>query len=100
MAEVNPDQTGAHVEFQTIPRLYINAVRASFSYYDFQLILGNSALDNLGEEANLIVEPRFVVQMAPQHYKVLASMLSDQLEKYEKQFGKIPGPPTKKKPNE
>lgn len=63
MATDHPNQEEAGRGFESIPRGYINAVRVSHTYYDFQLILGNSALDNLGEKPSLLVEPRFVVQM-------------------------------------
>lgn len=98
MAEDKPEEAGAQGGFASIPRLYVNAVRTSFTYYDFQLMLANAALDNMGEQANLVVEPRFIVQMAPEHCKVLVSMLADQIDKYEKQFGTIRRPPTEKKP--
>ena len=85
-------------DFKDIPRGYINALRATHTYYDFQLVLGNATSNDKGDELIMVVEPRFLAQMAPQHFKIMVSVLVGQLEAYEKLFGTIPLPPPEMNP--
>ncbi|NMC43481.1 MAG: DUF3467 domain-containing protein [candidate division Zixibacteria bacterium] len=76
-------------EFLNIPRIYSNAVKVSRSLYDFQLIFGNAVMNNLGDEPKQIVEAKHIVQLSPQHFKVLCHIFNKQLAAYEKEFGEI-----------
>lgn len=78
--------------FVQIPRVYSNAVKVSFSLYDFQLVFGNASLNNLVEEPQQVVTATFITQLSPQHAKVLSRILVKQLARYEKQHGEIAVP--------
>lgn len=88
MAE-NEKRTPTDEAFAQIPRIYSNAVKVSFSLYDFQLVFGNASLNNLADEPQQVVTAAFIAQLSPQHVKVLSRILVKQLERYEKQHGEI-----------
>lgn len=90
--ELSPDDL-----FMNIPRVYSNAVKVSRSFYDFQLIFGNVAVNNLGDKPKQLIEPKFIAQLSPQHFKILTQILNKQLQQYEKEYGPISDPPEAKK---
>lgn len=72
-----------------IPRIYSNAVKIVSSFYDFQLLFGSGIINVLEENSTQIIESKFLVQLSPQHYKVLLNSMQNQLDEYEKKFGEI-----------
>ncbi len=82
--------------FVTIPKVYSNTIKVNFTLFEFQMIVASATINSVAEPAYQIVEPKFILQMSPQHFKVLSEVLARQLEKYEKQFGVISIPEEKK----
>lgn len=89
MESMDNQKHSADQEFLGISRIYSNAIRVSRSLYDFQLIFGNSVMNNLADEPRQIVEAKCIVQLSPQHFKVLCQIFDKQLAAYEKEFGEI-----------
>lgn len=61
---------------------YCNGVSVTTNIYDFTLQLTQNLGDDYKEIATVI--------MSPQHTKILAELLTNSLNEYEKQYGKIP----------
>gem|GEM_PF-5605329 len=74
---------------ENLARIYSNSVKLSVSLYDFQLIFGNSALDSLSENQQIVVQPQILIHMSPQHFKAMMEILNSHLKKYEETFGEI-----------
>ena len=91
----NKDDLNQQIEnsFLALPKIYSNAVKISRTFDDFQIIFGHRTLDVLREKPLMIVEARALIQLSPQHFKLLVKAVSEQLAKYEKEFGIIQTPP-------
>jgi len=92
MAQEKNDLIDENADFLSIHRGYINAVKIGHGLYEFQLILSNTSMNPLVEKPQMIDAPQFVAQMSPQHFKILARMVVDQVKKYEDEFGTIQVP--------
>jgi len=80
-----------------IPHYYINLVTVTHNFFEFQLIMGKGVDNPIVERPYRAVEPQCILQMSPQHLKVLFSIIDKQLTKYEEKFGKIPDAPEPQK---
>jgi hypothetical protein len=83
MAEQVPQQFTKSEDFKSI---YSNNVQFTFSPWDVIFVFGEnqSLKDNI-----LLVEQKMKVVMSPQHAKVFAQVLAEQVAKYEQTFGTI-----------
>jgi len=84
-----PQQNTKAADFKSI---YANNVQLFMSPWDVAFVFGEnqSVKDNI-----LMVEQSVRVVMSPQHAKVFAQVLNDQIGRYETTFGtiQIPSPP-------
>ena len=87
MSEQDEKQTPS---VAALPRFYCNFVKITHSVYDFQIVLGTQSAEVTSDEMTTLVEPKVLVHMSPQHVRVVAEMLQEQLRKYESVFGAIP----------
>ena len=71
------------------PTLYCNNVQMRISAWDICLFMGEIVEANA--EA-LVVKNKTTVYMSPQHAKVFAQMLTNNIAEYERVIGKIPNP--------
>ena len=72
---------GNQINEQPIPEIYTNSVQTIISPYEFLLQMG---LETQGK-----VQSICNVRMSPQHAKILASILQQSIENYEKNIGEI-----------
>jgi hypothetical protein len=75
-----------------LPVFYINGVNVEVSVYDFILNCGLRTVEQ--KEPSPLVK----IVMSPQHAKVLASLLTNSVNQYEKDLGELPLPPEFKSP--
>ena len=73
-----------------IPVIYANSIEVGISLFDVTLILGTTLVAT-AERAVIQQTARVIV--SPQHAKVLAKILNDNLADYESKFGAIPVDP-------
>jgi hypothetical protein len=69
--------------------IYTNSVQLEMTPWDLKFLFGTMTE---ATEQRLVVEDSCEVFMSPQHAKVLATLLVNNLKQYEDRFGKIPGP--------
>lgn len=67
------------------PVFYSNAINLKFGIYDFQLFLGQETV----VENKPYVKVLAKVVLSPQHAKVVAQMLAENVKRYEEVFGEI-----------
>lgn len=80
---------------EDLPVVYTNSVELKLSPFDVVLLVGR--VEEATKE-HLVIRELVKVIMSPQHFKVLASVLSQNLAEYERQFGAIPEAKPKKGP--
>lgn len=80
--------------FAAVPKIYFNAVRVTRTYNEFQFSFGQAVFNTLRDEPELALQIHFIGQTSPQHMKILVKILNQQLNDYEKEFGKIPELPS------
>ncbi|HHW07478.1 MAG TPA: DUF3467 domain-containing protein [Clostridia bacterium] len=68
--------------------VYCNSLSVGFSLYDFEIILR--------EKFNNNEKQLGIIKMSPQHAKVFAQILNDNIAVYENIFGPIPEPKEEK----
>lgn len=66
---------------------YTNSINIRLSVYDVSLLFGEV---EEATEDSFVVRQIARVTMSPQHAKALATLLSNRLEAYERQFGPLP----------
>ncbi|MEW5920661.1 MAG: DUF3467 domain-containing protein [Bacillota bacterium] len=74
-------------EENRLPVYYDNSVNVEASVYDVSITCGIRLSDKKA------YDPLSRIIMSPQHAKVLAKILTDTLEQYEKDLGELPMPP-------
>lgn len=89
MGEKTPEAADV---FAAIPKAYCNFASITHSYFDFQVLLGRQALNNLAEKPVPMIEGHIIVQMSPMHFKKFANVVNQQLKVYEDKFGNIVEP--------
>ncbi len=73
------------------PVYYANAVDLGASLWDIKLRFAEVL--EVREKKTIVMRELAKVYLSPQHAAVLAAALANSIREYEKQFGKIPGPP-------
>lgn len=73
------------IRSQDFKKLYTNSVNIERTLFDFRLVFGEISRDS-GEVIN---EERISIAMSPQHAKVLARILVQNVHDYEQQIGEI-----------
>jgi hypothetical protein len=87
-AETESAPTGAEiVRAANHVVVYANSAQIIATLFDFTIDFGT--LQGVGEAGRARVESFLAVRMSPQHAKVLAGILADQVARYEKEFGEI-----------
>jgi hypothetical protein len=89
MAEPNGSGTpSAGFEFERLEnflKIYANSANIEVSLWDFKLVFGE--LKTVGNKQ--VIEQSVAVTMSPQHAKVLAGVLNENVKKYEEAIGEI-----------
>ncbi len=67
---------------------YTNAASIIPNYYDFQFVFTNQSLEE-AKIPKVIRKELCRVFMSPQHAKVLSTLLTENVKKYEQRFGEI-----------
>lgn len=70
--------------------LYSNSLNVEVTFTDFKLFFGE-VLE--ASQERLVTEDRVVVLVAPEEARLIAKVLTEQVEKYEAAFGPIRKPP-------
>jgi hypothetical protein len=76
----------------TFASLYANDTQIQTTPWDIRLIFGEIAEPPTEERPTVVITVLGQVRMSPQHAKLVAKLLVEQLEAYEKRVGPIPQP--------
>ena len=77
-----------------VPSFYANNTNLSVSAYDFKITFGQVIE---ADDKGMLVDPKAIIFLSPQHAKAVSNLLVDQIKAYEKRTGQTVSdpPPTK-----